>query len=109
MRAYIIGAGASQSYSRSPTGVRPTLAKNFFSAFHKLEISADRHVLIGYIVNYVRDTRGIHPAKFNLWQEHVEEFMAEIQNVVSNSTRFKELPLDYRIPLSQAYTQMLFL
>jgi hypothetical protein len=58
---YMFGAGASRGYRGSRTGVVPPLAKDYFSTFQKLAISADLEVKIGFIVNYVQDTRGISP------------------------------------------------
>ncbi|MBL7876768.1 MAG: hypothetical protein JNL53_13965 [Cyclobacteriaceae bacterium] len=76
---YLLGAGASHGYYKSKANVHPPLAKNYFSTFYNLLISGDLEVKIGFIANYIRDTRGIlpveQPLKFN---EDIESIFAEI-------------------------------
>ncbi|MEL7656344.1 MAG: hypothetical protein AAGU75_10610 [Bacillota bacterium] len=81
-RVVVLGAGASASYSDSPTRLRPPLAREIIPTFQQLVISGDRLVLIGHIINYVRDTRGIDPINFNSWDEDLEAFMTEIDEKV---------------------------
>lgn len=82
-RVVVLGAGASCSYLESPTKLKPPLAKEIISTFRKLDISENRLVLIGYILNYVRDTRGISPANFYDWDEDLESFFSEIDEKVT--------------------------
>jgi hypothetical protein len=84
-KVVVLGAGASASYSDSPTGLRPPLAREIIPAFQQLEISGNRLVLIGHIINYVRDTRGVDPIDFNSWNEDLEIFMTEIDEIGDSS------------------------
>ena len=63
---FILGAGASYGYVRSPTGLRPPLATAFLQSYTNLPISEDFEVRVGSIVNHVRDTYGIPSAKFGM-------------------------------------------
>jgi hypothetical protein len=109
MKVYLFGAGASNSYSHSITKVKPPLAKDFFKAYQQLKISEDRHVLIGFIVNYVRNTRGIDPFDFASWNENIENFLTEIDELINTKEKFLKLPFEDRILFTDAYKQMLFL
>jgi len=82
MKVAIVGAGASHGYTGSKTGVAPPLAKSIFSTFAKLDISHDLQVLIGQIICYVRDTRGVQPLDFNSWEEDIEKFLSEIHELL---------------------------
>jgi len=114
-RVIVLGAGASSSYEDSPTGVRPPLAKEIFSAFHSLSISRNRFVLIGYIINYTRDTRGIDSIDFGAWDEDVELLLTEIDEKVQllaqqqktgkgNAETFSDL-----VKVQGAYNQLIFM
>lgn len=83
MKTFWLGAGASCSYDGSHTGVRPPLASNLFSRFFELEIAEDPHVIIGNLVNYVRDTRGLSAEQFGLFSENAEDFLTELDDVVN--------------------------
>jgi hypothetical protein len=109
MKTIILGAGASHSHSSSPTGTRPPLAKSFFEAYNQLSISEDRYVLIGFIVNYVRDTRGVDPFQFGSWSENIEDFLTEIDDKIGTPQKALSLSLEDRILCSNAYNQMVFL
>src|SRR5215831_11410736 len=105
MNAYLFGAGASHSYDRSKTGVNPPLAAKFFPTFNQLDISGDLLVRIGDIVNYVRDTRGIPPLFFNMWNENIEDFLSEIDNVLGNDKQAARLDIGKAFQMSRAYDQ----
>src|SRR5690242_15891288 len=109
MRTLILGAGASHSYSQSPSGIRPPLARNFFEAFNVLSISGDRHVLIGSILNYVRDTRGVNILDFPSCNENIEDFLTEIDEQLAVKENVDTLPLEKLYLYSDAYSKMLFL
>jgi hypothetical protein len=109
MKVFLFGAGASHSYSLSSSGVRPPLAKGFFDAYKKLSIVNDPHVLVGAIVAYVRETRGISPIDFSDWSENIEDFLTEIYEQIGNKKRILELPIEQRYHLSKAYDEMVFL
>jgi len=78
-RVWVLGAGASRGYWKSRRSVHPPLATDYFSTFQKLLISGDFEVKVGFIVNYIRDTRGIPPerqgSEFN---ENIETVFAEL-------------------------------
>lgn len=108
MRTFLFGAGASHSYE-SPTGVRPPLAKGVFSAYSKLAISRDRQVLVGHIVNYVASTRSVPTFHFSAWNEDIESFMSELDDLASNPLRLALLGRKEAFQVLQAYNQMIFL
>jgi len=56
----------------------PPLAKEIIKRYHQLDISENRYVLVGDLVNYVRDNRGIMPEDFSYFQEDVETILTEI-------------------------------
>lgn len=82
-RAFLLGAGASYSYTQSPLNVRPPLATRLFETYFKLPIAEDPHVIIGHLVNYVRDTRGITPDSFGQFTENAEDFLTELDDRVN--------------------------
>lgn len=114
-KVVILGAGASCSYRESPTGERPPLAKEIIPTFHKLSISENRYVLVGAIINYVRDMRGINPIEFASWSEDIEAVFSEIDETVTASAL--ELQRGNRNPSviekfsrsMMAYNQLVFL
>lgn len=114
-RVLLLGAGASASYTESPTKIRPPLAREIVRAYHDLEISANRYVLIGDIVNYIRDTRKIDPADFNKWDEDIEavltEIDEEIRHLSSELTKDPENRASYGklVQVTRAYNQFVFL
>lgn len=85
-RVFLMGAGASRAYAESPTGIAPPLASGLIAAYNSLSISENRYVLVGDLVNYVRDTRGIPPVDFNYWEEDIEAFFTEIAVLLSELT-----------------------
>lgn len=112
--AYIFGAGASYSYSESPTGVRPPLASDFFQAYCKLNISADFDVRVGDIVSYVKDEYGIPYAKFCSLTEDAESFMTRLDSYVRELTaefQADKPPLFSALLVNRvrAFDQMVFL
>jgi len=114
-RAVVLGAGASCSYADSPTGLQPPLANQIIPTYFDLDISGNRLVLIGNIVNYVRETRGIHPKEFSSWKDDIEIFLTEIdEEIVSLAPRLKEQQLSEdefkKMNLLQGtYNQLIFL
>ncbi|WP_447725999.1 hypothetical protein [Sphingomonas koreensis] len=62
MRVFLLGAGASKSYSASPTGERMPVARDFFDTFDKLDLSTNLWVLIGSIIAYIEDHLGAESA-----------------------------------------------
>lgn len=111
-RAYMLGAGASHSYGGSINGIKPPLARDFFKAFNKLEISSDVYVRIGNIINYVRDTRNYKVEDFSKWNEDIEAFLTEVDNlIIEQAKKHKESSInaDEYISLTKVYDQMIFL
>lgn len=84
-KVIVLGAGASCSYKESPTGQYPPLAKELIPTFHKLSISRNRYVLVGNIINYIRDTRGVSPSEFEGWTEDIEAVFSEIDEKIQIS------------------------
>lgn len=114
-RVVVLGAGASCSYADSPTKLTPPLANQIVPSFFRLDISENRYVRVGDVINYVRNTRGIKPEDFATWNEDIERFLTEIDekivDIISRS-KSKKLPKNefMRIALLQrAYNQLIFL
>jgi len=82
-RAFFLGAGASCSYSGSQTGVRPPLATTLFRAYSDLAIAEDGEVIVGNLVNYVKDTRAIPAERFSTFNENAEDFLTELDDAVN--------------------------
>ncbi len=82
-RAFIFGAGASFSYMQSKTGIRPPLATRLFETYFQLPIADDPYVVVGNLVNYVRDSRGIPPERFGDFKENAEDFLTELDDRVN--------------------------
>ena len=80
MNVYLLGAGASKSYEESKTGEKLPLANDFFKTFNNLEISTNGWVLIGDIINYVKENRGVSVIDFSSYNEDIEALHSEIQN-----------------------------
>lgn len=115
-RVIVLGAGASCSYLKSSTGLRPPLAREIISTFNKLDISENRFVLVGHIINYVRDTRGVPPSDFGSWDEDLESFFSEVDEEVAvmaekvqNGVKFSTEEFYKYILAVGAYNQLIFL
>jgi hypothetical protein len=114
-RVIVLGAGASCSYTDSPTGLKPPIAKDLISTFFNLEISTNRYVLIGQIINYVRDTVGIAPVAFATWTDDIERLLTDIDEKFNNLSllvRKRKLSpneLCNFFMLQGAYNQLIFL
>ena len=108
-RAFMFGAGASHSYTESPSGVRPPLSRDFFKTYNQLAISEDRYVLVGSIVNYVLETRGVDPIAFQNWNENVEDFLTEIDDLVNTKKKALSLPMEKLFLYPRAYDEMILL
>lgn len=107
-RVYLFGAGASHSYSLSPTKKNPPLAKNFFSTLYDLNLAKDPYVLLGNIVKYISVTRNISPIEIIHWEENIESFLAEIDEKLSDFSVAKELGLEEAFLYGRVYDEMLF-
>jgi hypothetical protein len=109
LRVFLFGAGASHSYSESPTGVRPPLAKNFFKAFNDLDISGDSYVRIGDVVNYVRDRRHVVVEKFINFNEDIETFLSEVEARIHTPAAAQALDFGERLRCIRTYDQSVLL
>lgn len=79
MNVYLLGAGASKSYEISKTNEKLPLANDFFKTFNNLDISSNGWVLVGNILNYVRDERNTPITEFSSYNEDIEQLHTEIQ------------------------------
>lgn len=105
---YLMGAGASHGYGGSRTGVNPPLATSFFGTFSRLMISADLEVRIGFIINYIRDTRGIAPERMEGFEENIETVFAEIHENLLQALAVPKADVAEAFSLLKAYDQFIF-
>lgn len=106
MKVLLLGAGASKAYDASPTGVRMPVAADFMRTYAKLDIAESPWVLVGDIINYARDTKGIPPAEFVHTSFDIEALHSEVE------AKLLETPKDdfpTRFTLWRAYTQLVYL
>tara|TARA_R110001583_G_scaffold158217_1_gene310175 strand:+ start:3332 stop:4741 length:1410 start_codon:yes stop_codon:yes gene_type:complete len=107
MNVYLLGAGASKSYDVSKTSERLPLANDFFNTFNKLDISANGWVLIGDIINYVRENRNIPAFDFSSFSEDIENLHSEIQDRYLYAIKKDHVEDIFRY--GKAFTQLVFL
>lgn len=86
-RVILLGAGASKSYDASKSKVRMPIANDFFKTFNQLSVSKNPWVLIGYIIQYVKEYRGIHIQDFQNYNEDIEDLHSEIEEKLYNILR----------------------
>src|SRR5258705_3630588 len=79
MNVVLLGAGASKSYNDSVTKVKMPIAKDFFQTFRKLDIAENRWVLIGDILNYLRDYHNKPWMEFLTYTEDIEILHSEVE------------------------------
>ena len=114
-RVILLGAGSSCAYNDSPTKIIPPIANQLIKSYNDLDISGNRLVLVGDLINYVCEHKGFSPITFNEWDEDIELFMTELDEKISelvkdlkagnqNAEKFGELVLTTR-----AYNQLIFL
>jgi len=107
MNVYLLGAGASKAYEESKTKVKLPLANDFFNTFNNLDISTNGWVLIGDLLNYVSDKKGISVLEFSSYKEDIEVLHSEIQEDYLNAIKKGDNP--EIIKYSKAYSQLVFL
>lgn len=111
MNALVLGAGASKAYVASPTTMTMPLAREVFSTFSKLDISGHPWVLIGNILNYARDTRGVNVMEVFKAGYDIEEFHSDVEaRLLAALSRYRDEP-DLHvgiISLMSVYTQLVF-
>lgn len=76
---WLFGAGASRHYGLNLYGVNMPLARDFFSAMHKLPTAHGLHAHIGPLLAYLHQYRGVHPIDAIEWSEDIEEFMTSVE------------------------------
>ncbi len=107
MNVYLLGAGASKAYDISKSNIRLPLANDFFKTFNKLDISSKGWVLIGELLNYVKENRNIPVVEFSTYNEDIEQLHTEIQehylNAIKNDN-FEEIT-----KYGKAFSQLVFL
>lgn len=83
-RVLLLGAGASKAFE-SPLGVRMPIAKDFFQTYFKIEPYGRTEVLVGHILHYIQRTRNLDPTLFPTFNEDIEKFYSEIEEVMKKS------------------------
>ncbi|NDV24712.1 hypothetical protein [Desulfovibrio sp. JC022] len=108
MNAYILGAGFSKAYDKSPTDQIMPIANDFFPTFNKLKISENQWVLVGNIINYLVRFKHIkNPDEFAEYASDIEQIHSEIESNLKESVAagdFENASLCY-----SAYNQLVFL
>ena len=85
MNVLLLGAGASKSYSHSPSGQQMPLARELFSTFCNLEISQHPWVLLQSIGTYLNIKHNLSIPEFFLANEDIEQFHSEVEEALINS------------------------
>lgn len=107
MNVLLLGAGASKSYSDSPTGQRMPIANDFFNIFNKLAISRNPFVIIGAIVNYIEKKKKIPITEYFNGTNSIEEFHSEVERDFIQ-TLHTENPVEFYLP-QKANSELIFL
>jgi hypothetical protein len=107
MNVLLLGAGASKSYSDSPTGERMPIANDFFNVFTKLAISENPFVIIGAIVNYIEKKKKIPIAEYFNGKNNIEEFHSEVENDFIQTLK-TENPTEFYLP-QKTNSELLYL
>lgn len=79
MNVILLGAGASKSYSASPTGKRMPIAADFFPIYRDLEIYTHPWVLRGKLEYFLREERGLDPAAILNGDVNIEDLHSDIE------------------------------
>jgi len=79
MNVLLLGAGASKSYTESPTGQSMPVAKDFFRTFTKLKISNNPFVIIDAIIYYIEARKNTSISNYFNGDNNIEEFHSEIE------------------------------
>lgn len=108
MNVILLGAGASKSYSDSVTKVKMPIANDFFQTFRKLEIAENRWVLIGDILNYLRDHHNKPWMEFLTYSEDIEILHSEVEEKL-NQINSGLLDTVENMMIYKTYLQLIFL
>ena len=85
MRAIVLGAGASKSYSASSTGCRMPIARDFFPTFNQLSISSNPWVIVGAVINQAKEFYEIEPIDFVKADFDIEEFHSQVDELLRSA------------------------
>lgn len=111
MNILLLGAGASKSFTESKTHVKMPIAKDFFKTFNHLNISTNRWVLVGSVLNYLNAFHKIPYSDFIYYDKDIEILHSEIEERLStllkNSENIIETPEGLLI--YKAYTELIFI
>lgn len=80
MNVLLLGAGASKSYSQSNTNEKMPIAKDFFKTYNKLDISSNRWILVGDIINYLEKYHNIPSQEFITYDQDIEILHSEVED-----------------------------
>lgn len=108
MNVILLGAGASKSYSGSVTKVKMPIAKDFFQTFRKLDIAENRWVLIGDILNYLREFHNKPWMEFLDYKEDIEILHSEVEEKL-NQIKSGLLSSTENMLIHKTYLQLIFL
>lgn len=107
MKVFLMGAGASKSYTQSPTSVKMPIAIDFFKTYNELKISENPWIRVGDIVNYVSEKYQIDPTDFNTFKMDIEKIHSEVEEDLKYAIEKGE---DLNIFMfHRAYMQLVFL
>lgn len=80
MNVILLGAGASKAFSRSKTGQRMPLAKDFFKIYRNLDIYDHPWVLRGKTLHYIRSEYGVDPEDYLAGEIDIEDIHSEVES-----------------------------
>ena len=107
MKTYMVGAGFSKSYEKSPTLLKMPLANEIFKTYNQLNISSNPNILVGDIISYVGQFYNISPIEFIDFNMNIEDLHSEIEEKLSialSQNNFVDKIIFYRV-----YNQLVFL
>jgi len=110
MNVLLLGAGASKSYTDSVTNTKMPIAKDFFKTFNALDISDNRWVLVGAILNYLRDFHGIPWQGFIEYNEDIEVLHTEVAEKLEHILKLppEEIATPENVNIHPTYMQLIF-
>ncbi|WP_371426044.1 hypothetical protein [Tardiphaga sp.] len=107
MQVVLLGAGASKSYTESPTGVLMPLALDFFQTFDKLKIKGAPWVLLDGLFEFLIETKGVDPNVFLRAGIDIELLHSEIESHRDEALKTND-PGNWMLPY-KAFNELIFL
>lgn len=105
MKAFLLGAGASKAYDASPSGQRMPIARDFFQTFLGLSASENPWVLLGGVLAYLQQHRGIEDLYGYLQSGiDIEDLHSEIE-----ARQQSAVPRQNQVIADSAFNQLVFL